>query len=106
LSLEGGAAAMTRDRRSSIKDRRAGRRQDLRYAARIESLTDGAEIPCTLLDVSQTGARLVAREPEQVPDEFLLRLAVGRQALRHCAVVWRDGANIGVRFIVTADPDL
>ncbi|MGU9979639.1 PilZ domain-containing protein [Phreatobacter sp. HK31-P] len=97
---------MASDRRSSIKDRRAGgRRQDLRYTARIESLADGTEIPCTLLDVSQTGARLVAREPELVPDEFLLRLAVGRQALRHCAVVWRDGANIGVRFIVAPDPE-
>ncbi len=62
---------MARDRRSSINDRRSGRRQDLRYAARIESLTDGTEIPCTLVDVSQTGARLLAREPEQVPDELL-----------------------------------
>lgn len=96
---------MARDRRSSTDDRRSGRRQDLRYAARIESLTDGTEIPCTLVDVSQTGARLLAREPEQVPDEFLLRLAVGRQALRHCAVVWRDGASIGVRFIIAPDAE-
>lgn len=97
---------MAADRRSSSKDRRGGRRQDLRYAARIERLADGAEIPCTLLDVSQTGARLMAREPEGVPDEFLLRLAVGRQALRRCAVVWRDGASMGVRFIVEADEGL
>lgn len=96
---------MARDRRSSTDDRRSGRRQDLRYAARIESLTDGTEILCTLVDVSQTGARLLAREPEQVPDEFLLRLAVGRQASRHCAVVWRDGASIGVRFIIAPDAE-
>lgn len=96
---------MAKDRRSSINDRRSGRRQDLRYAARIESLTDGAEMPCTLLDVSQTGARLLARDPERVPDEFLLRLAVGRQALRHCAVVWRDGSTIGVRFIIAPDAE-
>jgi hypothetical protein len=94
---------MAADRRSSAKDRRGGRRQDLRYAARIERLADGAEIPCTLVDVSQTGARLMAREPEGVPDEFLLRLAVGRQAQRRCAVVWRDGASMGVRFIVEVD---
>ncbi|KAF0134875.1 MAG: hypothetical protein FD152_1406 [Xanthobacteraceae bacterium] len=97
---------MASAKRSGSEDRRSGRRQDLRYAARIETLTDGTEIPCTLLDVSQTGARLVAKDPEQVPDEFLLRLAVGRQALRHCAVVWRAGANVGVRFIVTPDADL
>lgn len=88
---------------SSTRDRRRGRRQDLRYIARIERLADGAEIPCTLVDVSQTGARLIAREPDGVPDDFLLRLAVGRQALRRCAVVWRDGAQLGVRFVVEPD---
>lgn len=91
---------------SNTRDRRRGRRQDLRYKARIERLADGAEIACTLLDVSQTGARLVAREPEGVPDEFLLRLAVGRQAQRRCVVVWRDGDSMGVRFIVEADEEL
>ena len=84
-------------------DRRSGRRQDLRYLARIESLADGGEVPCTLLDVSQSGARLMVRDPGVVPDEFLLRLAVGRQALRHCIVVWRDGATLGVRFVIEAE---
>jgi hypothetical protein len=97
---------MARDRRSSINDRRSGRRQDLRYAARIESLVDGAEFPCTLIDISQTGARLAMRDPAAAPDEFLLRLALGRQALRHCAVVWRDGSSLGVRFIVAAEPEI
>jgi hypothetical protein len=90
--------------RQSIKDRRqGGRRQDLRYGARIESLDEGVETQCTILDVSQTGARLVAREPDQVGAEFLLRLSLGRQAHRHCQVVWRDGAMIGVRFLIEED---
>ncbi len=97
---------MASAKRSSSEDRRSGRRQDLRYAARIESLADGAEFPCTLIDISQTGARLATRDVSAIPDEFLLRLALGRQALRHCAVVWRDGSSLGVRFIVTTEPDI
>ncbi len=87
-------------KQSTNERRRGGRRQDLRYAARIESLDDGLETRCTILDVSQTGARLVAREPDQVGPEFLLRLSLGRQAQRHCQVVWRDGATMGVRFLI------
>jgi len=91
--------------RQSIRERRnGGRRQDLRYGARIENLADGVETLCTILDVSQTGARLIARDPEQIGDEFLLRLAVGRQAQRHCEVVWRDGATMGVRFLSPPEP--
>ena len=88
---------MARDRRSSINDRRSGRRQDLRYAARIESLTDGTEIPCTLVDVSQTGARLLADQdpkPKAALNATLLALLVafwlsgfvaGREAYRAVA---------------------
>ncbi len=90
-------------RQGNSERRRGGRRQDLRYGARIESLDDGIETACTILDVSQTGARLVAREPDQVGDEFLLRLALGRQAQRHCQVVWREGATMGVRFLIAEE---
>lgn len=91
-------------KQSISERRRGGRRQDLRYSARIENLADGVETACTILDVSQTGARLIARDPDQIGEEFLLRLAVGRQAQRHCEVVWRDGATMGVRFLVAPEP--
>ena len=53
-------------RQSISERRRGGRRQDLRYSARIENLADGVETACTILDVSQTGARLIARDPDQI----------------------------------------
>lgn len=71
----------------------------MRYAARIERPADGSEIPCTIHDVSQTGARLSLDDTADVPDAFVLRLSFGRQALRHCAVMWRSEASLGVRFI-------
>lgn len=54
--------------------------------------------PCSVLDLSTTGARLLIEEPQAVPSK--LRLAFTRDARtgRDCAVVWRRGKTLGVRF--------
>ncbi|WP_068023988.1 PilZ domain-containing protein [Rhodoplanes sp. Z2-YC6860] len=56
----------------------------------------------SVADVSETGAKLVVKDPASVPDEFLLRL---RPDLRKwCRVVWRGAEEVGIEFI--APPDL
>jgi hypothetical protein len=54
-------------------------------------------IDCRLLDISNSGARIVPLEETPLPDSFTLR--IGRTGTRRLAhVVWRDGGEIGVTF--------
>jgi hypothetical protein len=59
------------------------------------------ECPCTMVDVSEAGARL--RLGVQVAgldlSEFTLILSKTGNAQRKCAMVWQDGDYIGVRFL-------
>lgn len=55
-------------------------------------------IPCTVRDISETGARLLAEGTVNVPDTFELIVDLdGTEA--NCEVVWRKGKEIGVKFI-------
>ncbi|MDB5616203.1 PilZ domain-containing protein [Tardiphaga sp.] len=55
--------------------------------------------PCTVLDLSATGAKIVIDDPTSVTTAKV-RLAFTRDARtgRNCEVVWRRGKTLGVRF--------
>ena len=52
---------------------------------------------CQILDVSDTGAKLIAANVSLSPREFLLKPQHGGPRL--CAVIWRNGTKMGVRYI-------
>jgi PilZ domain len=54
----------------------------------------------SLLDVSETGARLKIEGSTEVlrAREFFLLLSSGL-AFRRCELIWIDGSDVGVRFI-------
>ena len=52
---------------------------------------------CTLLDVSQAGARLKVGVADELPSEFLLVLS--DDVKRWCRVVRRIKGDVGVKFI-------
>jgi hypothetical protein len=55
-------------------------------------------IECTLRDMSATGARLRVSGSVTAPDTFELLIPLdGLEA--NCQVVWRSGADLGVRFL-------
>lgn len=62
---------------------------------------DGSIIgPCTMLDVSATGARLKVAPEIETPSEFMLLLSKVNAAMRRrCVVAWREKEDIGVRFL-------
>ena len=62
---------------------------------------DGSIIgPCTMLDVSATGARLKMPAETDAPSEFILLLYKVNAAMRRrCAVTWHDEKTMGVRFL-------
>jgi hypothetical protein len=55
-------------------------------------------VPCTVRDLSATGARLRLDTSVGAPDSFLLVIDMeGMEA--DCTVVWRKASEIGVKFL-------
>ena len=63
----------------------------------VAILKPGVEIDCTVVDTSETGARLTFRSRVILPKKFRLYLAVpGREV--DVSVVWQKGTLAGVRY--------
>ena len=83
-------------RKRTGPEQRKSPRRAVRYPARIGA-DDGSEPrSCTLIDISQTGAKLQTEETHQLPGEFVLLLG---GATRKCRIVWRSDQHIGVQFV-------
>ena len=52
-----------------------------------------------MLNVSESGAKLVLSTSDALPTEFLLSFSRDGRVRRRCQLKWRDGDKIGVRFI-------
>ena len=79
-------------------DLRKNRRQALRYPAWIVLGPEQPPHKCMLSDVSNTGAKIRTEGDLEPPPEFILFLSADGKTRRHCRVVWRDGASLGVEF--------
>jgi hypothetical protein len=85
-------------RRSMSRDNRRKPRKSLKAAAFIYTI-DGRPISaCSMLDVSESGAKIISSTPEDLPPEFLLSLSRDGRVRRRCQLKWRDGSKIGVQF--------
>jgi len=54
-------------------------------------------LPCTVRDLSDTGARLRMSHGQMVPDRFELIVELDG-LVAPCVIVWRSGDEIGVSF--------
>jgi hypothetical protein len=55
-----------------------------------------ASSKCQVMDISKTGAKIIASSSSTVPDRFELAFFQGQA--RSCEVIWRHGKVLGVRF--------
>lgn len=81
-------------------EKRKDHRQPLRYPARID-LGDGVpHLPCELMDVSASGARIIVEaQDKKLPDRFVLLLAPEHGTMRRCKVIWREENTLGIEFL-------
>jgi hypothetical protein len=78
----------------SRPDRRSARRWHVMWPG---SLTiEGREYPCTILDLSEFGARIEAHGVQYAP--FLATLKSERFGALECRVQWARGIGAGLRF--------
>jgi hypothetical protein len=77
--------------------RKGTRRRVVSLGARIAT-AGTALMQCKMVDVCDTGARLLCAEAEKVPDTFKLILSHDSRLVRDCRVVWRSSNAVGVEF--------
>jgi hypothetical protein len=82
-------------------EKRTHPRVESRYTAWIEVADGSPARECILRDISDDGAKLGVKVPDQIPQEFMLRLTVDGTISYRCRVVWRSDENIGVGFVPT-----
>jgi hypothetical protein len=62
-----------------------------------------ADRECAVLDISQTGAKVVVQlsqgVPDGIPDRFELAFFQSLDKRHRCEVIWRRGKVLGVRFV-------
>src|SRR3954467_11897767 len=83
----------------SVQEHRRNKRQSLDYHAEIDAIGGGGPLHCVIKDVSETGARVATDSPDQLPDEFILRLTKDGATRRLCKRVWRTEREPGLSFL-------
>ena len=75
------------------------------YPANMMAIDGTWQRPCTMLDVSETGAKIaVDGSIEGLPlKEFFLVLSTMGKAYRRCQLAWVNGDQLGVSFIKAPD---
>lgn len=75
-------------------ERREGPRESGPFAA-VAKLYSGRSAPCTVLNVSESGAKLALVKEMVLPREFELSIPA-RNAFWRVRVVWQAGKEVGV----------
>jgi PilZ domain len=86
-----------------LQDRRTTPRRSVNSIAKMRF--DGGLPPrdCVVMDISEGGARLLAADGAEVPEEFMLLLDSDADAGCRCRVVWRLDNEIGAEFVEAID---
>jgi hypothetical protein len=80
----------------ALEDHRSAPRRRVRQRA-VAILKPGVDIDCTLVDTSETGARLMFHTRVILPKKFRLYLIVAERQV-DVSVVWQRGTLAGVRY--------
>ena len=85
-------------RRVRDDEERSHPRREVHIAAKI-NLGGGSLHDCMVLDISDSGARIAIKAPQDIPDEFLICLTPhGFPVVRRCRLIWRSDSEIGVEL--------
>jgi hypothetical protein len=57
---------------------------------------------CTLVNLSEIGARLTIMDVYDLPEKFALHLTRGSEPGRQCRVIWQRNHEVGIEFLSKA----
>jgi hypothetical protein len=90
--------AFARFKQTFIEQRRSIR-EHVDFPAWIDIGDNSQPRNCTVLDVSEDGARIMASYLAELPKEFWLVLSKDRTRRRHCQIVWRSDTQAGLKYL-------
>lgn len=61
-----------------------------------------AKRPCTVLDISSTGARIRINDPSAITGKMAISFFNDVHKATRCRMVWRKGSEMGVEFLGAA----
>jgi hypothetical protein len=75
------------------------------FAANMMAIDGTWQRPCTMEDVSDTGARLTVEGSVEglTMKEFFLVLSTMGKAYRRCQLAWVNGNQVGVHFLKSGE---
>lgn len=82
-------------------DNRRKPRKQLNVPAWIDVGNNARLQKCTVVDASESGARLAVEDMECLPDKFNLILSRRGQPHQRCNIVWRRDDEVGIEFIAS-----
>jgi PilZ domain len=82
-----------------MADSRKSTRRPVRHGSWIFVGANTPLIPCVLLDVSDSGARLKVDPATELPADFILVLSRDKRLNRRCRMIWRDEGMVGATFV-------
>jgi len=80
-------------------EQRRSLREQVHFPAWIALGKGTVTLPCTVIDVSEDGARIELASPAGLPNDFYLLLAEDGSRRRRCRIAWRSEVQIGVNYI-------
>jgi hypothetical protein len=88
--------------RQSFIEQRRSMREYVRFPAWVDVGKGAALRDCTVLDVSEDGARIAIAAPAELPEQFYLVLS-RTGARRRCRLVWRSAEEAGLSYLEPLD---
>jgi hypothetical protein len=96
---------------TDVECKRKGRRKQTALPGLLTFKSMRAQVPCTIADMSGTGARLTlshatARsfgDVEHLSAQCTLVIRADRMQVQ-CEIMWREGTSLGVRFLGAPQP--
>jgi hypothetical protein len=77
------------------RQKRGERRMKRNFPAQVV-LGGIAKRDCTVVDISESGARIAIRGAIELPRQFSIAF---ESSVRPCQLVWRNGTMAGVKFL-------
>jgi hypothetical protein len=86
------------DFKQTFIEQRRSPRENVQFPAWIDIGNGAALRDCTVLDVSEDGARIMVASPAELPKEFYLVLSK-HGTRRRGRLAWRSGEEVGVSYL-------
>jgi hypothetical protein len=94
---------LARVKQAFVEQRRSPR-HSTNCRAWIEFDDHTPPLNCTLVDISEGGARIEVASPHRLPEEFSLVLTEDAGNVRRCRIIWRADNEIGISYLEPYTP--